>query len=193
MKLVIIKYNAGNVCSVEFGLQRFRCKCNYYDDADEILSADKIIFPGVGAAGVAMEYLREKKLDELIKNCKQPFFGICLGMQLLCKYSEENDTTCIGVFDEAVKKFSGDIKVPQMGWNNIYSLKHPLFSEVKDDEYVYFVHSYYVERSDHTAATANYSLDYSAALQKDNFYAVQFHPEKSGKTGEKILKNFIEL
>jgi len=193
MKLVIIKYNAGNVCSVEFGLQRLGVNAITTDDTEEILSADKIIFPGVGAAGVAMEYLREKKLDELIKNCKQPFLGICLGMQLLCRYSEENDTTCIGVFDEAVKKFSGDIKVPQMGWNNIYDLKHPLFGEVNENEYVYFVHSYYVERLDHTAAAANYSLEYSAALQKDNFYAVQFHPEKSGKTGEKILKNFIEL
>ena len=193
MKLVIIKYNAGNVCSVEFGLQRLGLNAIITDDTEEILSADKIIFPGVGAAGVAMEYLREKKLDALIKNCKQPFFGICLGMQLLCNYSEEDDTACIGVFEEVVKKFSGDIKVPQMGWNNIYNLKHPLFSEVKEEEYVYFVHSYYVERSNDTAATANYGLDYSAALQKDNFYAVQFHPEKSGKTGEKILKNFIEL
>jgi len=193
MKLVIIKYNAGNVCSVEFGLQRLGVNAIITDDTEEILSADKIIFPGVGAAGVAMEYLREKKLDELIKHCKQPFLGICLGMQLLCTYSKENDTKCIGVFEEAVKKFSGDIKVPQMGWNNIYELKRPLFNGVNENEYVYFVHSYYVEKLDHTAATADYNLEYSAALQKDNFYAVQFHPEKSGKTGERILKNFIEL
>ena len=193
MKIVIIKYNAGNVCSVEFGLQRLGINAIITDDADEIISADKIIFPGVGAAGFAMDYLRERKLDVLIKNCKQPFLGICLGMQLLCKYSEENNTECIGVFDEAVKKFEGDIKVPQMGWNNIYDLQQLLFKGLNENEFVYFVHSYYVEKSLHTAATANYNLEYSAAIQKDNFYAVQFHPEKSGKAGEKILKNFIEL
>ena len=193
MKIVIIKYNAGNVCSVEFGLQRLGINAIVTDDADEILSADKIIFPGVGAAGFAINYLREKKLDQLIKNCKQPFLGICLGMQLLCNYSEENDTKCIGVFSESVKKFSGNIKVPQMGWNNIYNLKQPLFKGLSEDEYVYFVHSYYVEKSEHTTATANYNLEYSAAIQKDNFYAVQFHPEKSGKAGEMILKNFIKL
>jgi glutamine amidotransferase len=193
MKLVIIKYNAGNVCSVEFGLQRLGLNAIVTDSAEEILSADKIIFPGVGAAGFAMDYLRERKLDVLIKNCKQPFLGICLGMQLLCNYSEEHDTQCIGMFDEAVKKFTGDIKVPQMGWNNIYDLKQPLFTGLNEEEYMYFVHSYYVEKSVHTVATANYGLEYSAAIQKDNFYAVQFHPEKSGKAGEKILKNFIEL
>lgn len=193
MKLVIIKYNAGNVCSVEFGLQRLGINAVVTDNAEEILSADKIIFPGVGAAGFAMDYLRERKLDALIKDCKQPFFGICLGMQLLCLQSEENDTACIGVFEEQVKKFTGDIKVPQMGWNNIYDLKQPLFKGLDENEYVYFVHSFYVEKSEHTVATAEYGLEYSAAIQKDNFYAVQFHPEKSGKAGEKILKNFIEL
>jgi len=193
MNIVIIKYNAGNVCSVEFGLQRLGINAIVTDDANEILSADKIIFPGVGAAGFAMDYLRERKLDTVIKNCKQPFLGICLGMQLLCNFSEENDTHCIGVFDEQVKKFTGDIKVPQMGWNNIYDLKQPLFTGLKEEEYVYFVHSFYVEKSLHTAATANYNLEYSAALQKNNFYAVQFHPEKSARAGERILKNFIEL
>lgn len=193
MKIVIIKYNAGNVCSVEFGLRRLGVNTVVTDNADEILSADKIIFPGVGAAGFAMNYLREKKLDELIKNCRQPFLGICLGMQLLCKHSEENDTSCVGVFDETVKKFTSNVKVPQMGWNNIYDLKQPLFKGLNEEEYVYFVHSYYVEKSTHTTATANYDLEYSAAIQKDNFYAVQFHPEKSGIAGEKILKNFIEL
>jgi glutamine amidotransferase len=193
MKLVIIKYNAGNVCSVEFGLQRLAVNAIVTDNAEEILSADKIIFPGVGAAGFAMDYLRERKLDALIRNCKQRFLGICLGMQLLCEYSEENDTKCIGVFDEAVKKFKGNIKVPQMGWNNIYGLKQPLFNGLNEEAYVYFVHSYYVEKSVHTVATANYGLEYSAAIQKDNFYAVQFHPEKSGRVGETILKNFIEL
>jgi glutamine amidotransferase len=193
VKIVIIKYNAGNVCSVEFGLQRLGVNAIVTDDTDEILSADKIIFPGVGAAGFAMDYLREKKLDALIKDCKQPFLGICLGMQLLCAYSEEDKTQCIGVFNESVKKFKGDIKVPQMGWNNIYNLQEPLFKNLNENEFAYFVHSYYVEKSMHTSAAANYSLEYSAAIQKDNFYAVQFHPEKSGKSGEKILKNFIEL
>lgn len=193
MKLVIIKYNAGNVCSVEFGLQRLGINAIVTDNAEEILSADKIIFPGVGAAGFAMDYLCEKNLDTIIKNCRQPFLGICLGMQLLCNYSEENNTQCIGIFGENVKKFSGGVKVPQMGWNNIYDLKQPLFKGLNEDEYVYFVHSYYVEKAADTAATANYQLEYSAALQKNNFYAVQFHPEKSGKAGEKILKNFIEL
>ncbi|HEY2726857.1 MAG TPA: imidazole glycerol phosphate synthase subunit HisH [Parafilimonas sp.] len=193
MKIVIIKYNAGNVCSVEFGLQRLRLNAIVTDDAAEITSADKIIFPGVGAAGFAMNYLHERKLDALIKNCKQPFLGICLGMQLLCKYSEENNTKCIGVFDESVKKFEGNIKVPQIGWNNIYDLQQPLFKGINENEFMYFVHSYYVEKSLHIAATANYNLEYSVAIQKNNFYAVQFHPEKSGKAGEKILKNFIEL
>ncbi|MEP6682734.1 MAG: imidazole glycerol phosphate synthase subunit HisH [Parafilimonas sp.] len=193
MKIVIIKYNAGNVCSVEFGLQRLGVNAVVTDNAEEILSADKIIFPGVGAAGFAMDYLRKKKLDALIKNCTQPFLGICLGMQLLCKYSEEDDTECIGVFDESVKKFEGEIKVPQMGWNNIYDLQQPLFKGLNENEFVYFVHSYYVEKTEHTTATANYGLEYSAALQKNNFFAVQFHPEKSGKEGEKILKNFVEL
>ncbi len=193
MKIVIIKYNAGNVCSVEFGLQRLDINAIVTDNIEEILSADKIIFPGVGAAGFAMDYLRERKLDVLVKNCKQPFLGICLGMQLLCNHSEENDTPCIGVFEEHVKKFTGNVKVPQMGWNNIYDLKQPLFKGLNEEAYVYFVHSYYVEKSSYTVATANYNLEYSAAIQKDNFYAVQFHPEKSGKAGEKILKNFIEL
>jgi imidazole glycerol-phosphate synthase subunit HisH len=193
LKIVIIKYNAGNVCSVEFGLKRLGVNAIVTDDVEEIKSADKIIFPGVGAAGFAMNYLREKNLDKLLKNCRQPFLGICLGMQLLCKYSEENDTECIGVFDESVKRFEGEIKVPQMGWNNVYDLKQPLFKSLNENEFVYFVHSYYVEKTEHSVATANYSLEYSAALQKNNFYAVQFHPEKSGKAGEKILKNFIEL
>lgn len=193
MKIVIIKYNAGNVCSVEFGLQRLGINAIVSDDVTEITGADKIIFPGVGAAGFAMDYLRERKLDAVIKNCRQPFLGICLGMQLLCKYSEENNTQCIDVFDETVKKFEGNIKVPQMGWNNVYDLQQPLFKGLNENEFMYFVHSYYAEKSMHTSATANYGLEYSAAIQKDNFYAVQFHPEKSGKAGEVILKNFIEL
>jgi imidazole glycerol-phosphate synthase subunit HisH len=193
MKVVIIKYNAGNVQSVNYALQRLNISATLTDDADEILSADKIIFPGVGAAAPAMNYLKEKNLNTLIKNIKQPFLGVCLGMQLLCNYSEEGDTKCLGVFSQEVKKFTGKEKIPQMGWNNIYDLKSPLFSGVEENAYMYFVHSYYVELSENTIAKTNYMIEYSAALQKDNFYAVQFHPEKSSEAGEKILKNFIEL
>lgn len=193
MKLVIIKYNAGNVQSVNYALQRLNISATLTDDADEILSADKIIFPGVGAAAPAMNYLKEKNLDALIRNIKQPFFGVCLGMQLLCNYSEEGDTTCLGVFNQNVKRFTGNEKIPQMGWNNIYDLKSPLFKDVDENAYMYFVHSYYAELSENTIAKTMYTTEYSAALQKDNFYAVQFHPEKSSAAGEKILKNFIEL
>ena len=193
MKLVIIKYNAGNVQSVNYALQRLNISATLTDDADEILSADKIIFPGVGAATPAMNYLKEKNLDALIKNIKQPFFGVCLGMQLLCNHSEEGDTKCLGVFGQNVKKFVGKEKIPQMGWNNIYDLKSPLFKNVDENAYMYFVHSYYAELSKNTIAKTMYMTEYSAALQKDNFYAVQFHPEKSSAAGEKILKNFVEL
>jgi glutamine amidotransferase len=193
MKLVIIKYNAGNVQSVNYALQRLNISATLTDDADEILSADKIIFPGVGAAAPAMNYLKEKNLDVLIKNIKQPFFGVCLGMQLLCNHSEEGDTKCLGVFNQNVKRFTGNEKIPQMGWNNIYDLKSPLFKDVDENAYMYFVHSYYAELSENTVAKTTYMTEYSAALQKDNFYAVQFHPEKSSSAGEKILKNFIEL
>ena len=193
MKIVIIKYNAGNVQSVNYALQRLNISATLTDDADEILSADKIIFPGVGAAAPAMNYLKEKNLDTLIKNIKQPFFGVCLGMQLLCNHSEEGNTKCLGVFNQQVKKFAGKEKIPQMGWNNIYDLKSPLFKDVDEKAYMYFVHSYYVELSEFTVAKSKYMTEYSAALQKDNFYAVQFHPEKSSSAGEKILKNFIEL
>jgi glutamine amidotransferase len=193
MKIVIIQYNAGNISSVLSGLKRLGTNAIVTGNPEEISTADKIIFPGVGAAGLAMDYLRENKLDAVIRNCRQPFLGICLGMQLLCNFSSENNTRCLGIFNEQVKKFPGTVKVPQMGWNNIYGLQQPLFKDVQEAEYVYFVHSYYVERSAHTIAAVSYGLEYSAALQKDNFYAVQFHPEKSGKTGEKILKNFIEL
>ncbi|HYJ65009.1 MAG TPA: imidazole glycerol phosphate synthase subunit HisH [Parafilimonas sp.] len=193
MKLVIIKYNAGNVQSVNYALQRLNISATLTDDADEILSADKIIFPGVGAAAPAMNYLKEKNLDTLIKNIKRPFFGVCLGMQLLCNHSEEGDTKCLGVFGQNVEKFEGKEKIPQMGWNNIYDLKSPLFKDVDENVYMYFVHSYYTELSENTIAKTMYMTEYSAALQKDNFYAVQFHPEKSSAAGEKILKNFVEL
>lgn len=193
MNIVIVKYNAGNVTSVNFALQRLGINAVLTDDVNDILQADKIIFPGVGAAAPAMKYLREKRLDVLIKNVRQPFLGVCLGMQLLCNYSEEGNTNCIGVFNQSIKKFTGKEKIPQMGWNNIYDLKSSLFNGVDENEYMYFVHSYYAELSDDTIATTNYNIEYSSALQKDNFYAVQFHPEKSSAAGEKILKNFIEL
>jgi glutamine amidotransferase len=193
MKIVIVKYNAGNIKSVEFALERIGAKAIVSDSIDEIQSADKIIFPGVGEASSAMKYLKEKKLDTLIPALKQPVLGICLGMQLMCSYSEEGATGCLSIFPEMVKKFTGGQKVPQIGWNNVYNLKSPLFSGIKENEYNYFVHSYYVESSANTIATCNYINEYSAAINKNNFYAVQFHPEKSGKAGEILLKNFLLL
>jgi imidazole glycerol-phosphate synthase subunit HisH len=165
------------------------------DDVEEIKSADKVIFPGVGEASTAMQYLKERKLDKVIKDLKQPVLGVCLGMQLMCAYSEENDTECLGIFDEQVKKFesksNGDYKVPQIGWNKIYDVKTDLFKGLNND-YCYFVHSYYASSGEHTIATADYIQPYSAALHRDNFYGVQFHPEKSAEAGEQILKNFID-
>lgn len=194
MNLVIIKYNAGNIRSVLYALDRLGIEASVTDEVEQIVNADKVIFPGVGEASSAMKYLRERKLDEVICSLTQPVLGICLGMQLLCKHSEENNTDCLGIFDMNVKKFPPDTgKVPQIGWNDIYNLKSPLFKEVKEHDFVYFVHSYYVEQSRLTIATANYGLEYSAAIQKDNFYAVQFHPEKSADAGAKILSNFITL
>lgn len=199
MKLVIIKYNAGNIQSVLYALERIGVEAIVTDDEATIKAADKVIFPGVGEASSAMGYLKERGLDSLIKNLAQPVLGICLGMQLMCAYSEENDTTCLGIFEEEVKKFhpdpisQNDIKVPQIGWNNIYRLKTPLFDQVKENSYCYFVHGYYAALGEHTIATADYVLPYSAALHKNNFYGVQFHPEKSAGIGEQILKNFIHL
>ena len=200
MKVVIIKYNAGNVQSVLFALERIGVKGILSDNPQEIQSADKVIFPGVGEASSAMQYLKEKKLDEVIKNLKQPLLGICLGMQLMCKHSEEGSTDCLGIFPLEVKKFSsplspskGGQKVPQIGWNNIFDLKGKLFDGLKEDEYMYFVHGYYAEKGTYTIATTNYILEYSSALQKENFYGVQFHPEKSSDAGQKILENFLKL
>jgi len=193
VNLTIIKYNAGNIQSVLFALERIGVDAEVTDDIEKIRSADKVIFPGVGEAGSAMHFLKERGLDVVIKELKQPVLGICLGMQLLCKYSEENATTCLGVFDEQVKLFSSDgsgLKVPQIGWNNIYDLKTDLFKGVKEKSYCYFVHSYYVSRGQHTIAETNYIQPYSSALHKNNFYGVQFHPEKSAEIGEQILKNF---
>ena len=194
MKLSIIKYNAGNVQSVLFALQRIGVEAIVTDNVDEIRSSDRVIFPGVGEASSAMNYLRENKLDTLIKSLKQPVLGICLGMQLMCRRSEENSTDCLGIFDLEVRKFSeNNLKVPQIGWNNIFSLKSPLLKDVSEKEYMYFVHSYYVEKCAESIALTEYGLEYSSAIRKNNFYAVQFHPEKSGAAGQKILENFIKL
>jgi glutamine amidotransferase len=194
VSIAIIKYNAGNVQSVLYALQRLGISAIVTDDAHEIMKADKVIFPGVGHANAAMQYLRDRELDKLIVSLKQPVLGICLGLQLLCNHSEEGDTKCLGVFDTEIKLFpSAGTKVPQIGWNNIFDYKSVLFDGLPNDAYVYFVHSYYAALSKETSATTNYILPYSSALQKDNFYAVQFHPEKSGEVGEIILRNFINI
>ena len=197
MNIVIIKYNAGNVQSVLFALERLGIEATVTDNTDEIKAADKVIFPGVGEASTAMNYVRERNLDKLIIDLKQPVLGVCLGMQLMCAHSEENDTTCLGIFDEQVKRFTPPpleegFKVPLVGWNNIYDVKTDLMAGVENG-YCYFVHSYYVALGKDTIATTNYIQPYSAALHKGNFYGVQFHPEKSAAKGERILKNFIEM
>lgn len=223
--LTIIKYNAGNIQSVLYALERIGVNAVVTDNIEQIQSADKVIFPGVGEASTAMSYLKERKLDEVIKNLKQPVLGICLGLQLMCRYSEENDTNCIGIFDEDVRLFKNDdkgygsellvqnlnknnaarppsplgegtrvrFKVPQIGWNTIYDLKTNLFLNVPDKSYCYFVHGYYASFGKHTIATTDYVQPYSSALHRDNFYGVQFHPEKSAATGEQIIKNFLSL
>ena len=193
MKVVIVKYNAGNIQSVLYALERIGVKAIVTDDHTELLSADKVIFPGVGEASSAMNSLKENRLDEVIVSLKQPVLGICVGMQLLCKYSEENNTPCLGVFEEPVKKFESldGLKIPQIGWNNIYDLHSPLMQGVKDHSYCYFVHSYYVPLNKNAIATTNYIQPYASAIHKDNFYGVQFHAEKSALVGEQILKNFI--
>lgn len=196
MKTVIIKYNAGNIQSVLYALERIGVSAMVTDSIQEIQTADKVIFPGVGEASTAMQYLRERNLDELIKNLKQPVLGICLGMQLMCTHSTENDTACLGIFEEQVKQFETikpSIKIPQIGWNTITALKTPLFKGIAENSFAYFVHGYYAAKGQHTIATTNYIQDYSSALQKDNFYGVQFHPEKSAKAGEQIIQNFLSL
>jgi imidazole glycerol phosphate synthase, glutamine amidotransferase subunit len=194
MNLVIIKYNAGNIQSVLYALERIGVEAQVTDDREKIQQADKVIFPGVGEASSAMRYLKEHKLDEVIKSLHQPVLGICLGMQLMCAYSEENDTECLGIFGEKVRAFqSTTLKVPQIGWNNIYDLKSPLFANLPENSYCYFVHSYYAALGEHTIATADYVQPYSAALHTQNFYGVQFHPEKSATVGEQIIKNFLSL
>jgi imidazole glycerol-phosphate synthase subunit HisH len=193
MKVAIIKYNAGNVQSVAFSLERIGISPIITDDAAELHAADKIIFPGVGEASSAMKYLREQKLDNVILDLKQPVLGICLGMQLMCKFSEEGNTDCLGIVDQKVLKFSDKKKVPQIGWNTISNLKSTLFNGIKESEYMYFVHGYFVESGLNTIAITNYGIEYSCALQKNNFYGVQFHPEKSSEVGQRILENFLAL
>jgi len=191
--IAILKYNAGNIQSVRNALNQLGTNSMVTDDPDEILTADKVIIPGVGEASSAMKYLIDRKLDTVILSLKQPVLGICLGLQLMCSISDEGFTRCLGIFDAAVKKFPPFDKVPHMGWNNFSALKGRLFRGVKADEDVYYVHSYYAEITDYTSAICDYVLSFSAAMHKDNFYAVQFHPEKSAETGKKILKNFLEL
>ena len=200
MKVGIIKYNAGNIQSVIYALNRLGVDPVLTDDEEDLKSCDKIIFPGVGEASSAMRYLREKGLDKIIPKLTQPTLGICIGQQLMCEHSEEGNTTCLGIFPLKVKKFNttnakGDkLKVPHMGWNAVHlEQDSPLFKGISKDDFVYYVHSFYCEKGEETMASTDYTLKYSASLQKDNFYALQFHPEKSGKTGQQILKNFLEL
>ncbi|MES2373630.1 MAG: imidazole glycerol phosphate synthase subunit HisH [Bacteroidota bacterium] len=193
MKLVIVKYNAGNIQSVLYAMERIGMKAIVTDDHQQIKDADKVIFPGVGEASTAMNYLKERGLDIVLRNLQQPVLGICLGMQLMCTHSEENDTQCLGIFDTNVKKFTGDLKIPQIGWNTVEETKEPIFRNIPNASYCYFVHSYYAALCKETAAVTEYGARFSSALQKDNFYGVQFHPEKSAEIGEQILQNFINL
>lgn len=196
MNLSIIQYNAGNIQSVLYALERLGVTATVTDDPASIQASDKVIFPGVGEASTAMAYLKERNLDQLIVSLKQPVLGICLGMQLMCRHSAENDTNCIGIFEEQVLAFKATEivqKVPQMGWNNIMNLKTDLFNGVPENSFVYFVHGYYAGLGENTIATSDYIHDYSSGLHKDNFYGVQFHPEKSAEVGEQIIQNFLAL
>ena len=193
MKLVIIDYGAGNIQSLRFALDRLGVESLLSSNADEIKKADKVIFPGVGEASTAMKKLRSTSLDQLIPQLNQPVLGICLGMQLMCSYTEEGNTTGLGVFECEVKRFQNNVKVPQMGWNTLTRTHGPLFNQIKTNEYMYLVHSYYVPLIHETVAETNYGGAYSTALQKDNFFGVQFHPEKSSKAGSQLLSNFITL
>ena len=196
MEVAIVKYNAGNIYSVVNALKRMGIEPLLTDDPELLKKADRVLFPGQGEAKGAMEYLKARGLDAVIRDLKQPVFGICVGQQLLCKHSEEGDVDCIGIFDAPVVRFRPERhedKVPCMGWNKLYDTKSPLMEGLGDDPYVYFVHSYYVPVWEETIATADYILPYSASMHKDNFYTCQFHPEKSGTVGERILKNFLDL
>lgn len=193
MDVAIIQYNAGNLQSVKYALGRLGITPTVSDDPEVLLKADRVIFPGVGEASTAMRYLKQAGLDQVIPTFTQPFLGICLGLQLMCQHSEEGDTPCLGVFDAVVRKFEPKLKVPHMGWNKLnYPADHPMFKGLPDPTYVYFVHSYYAERNPQTLATSEYIKEFSACMQKDNFWAIQAHPEKSGDEGMQILKNFIE-
>jgi glutamine amidotransferase len=196
MNLTIVQYNAGNIQSVLFALERLGVTATVTDDLSMIQAADKVIFPGVGEASTAMAYLKARNLDQLIVSLKQPVLGICLGMQLMCNHSAENDTNCLGIFEEQVMAFKATentTKVPQIGWNTISNLKTELFNDIPENSFAYFVHGYYAELGDNTIATTDYIQPYSSALQKNNFYGVQFHPEKSASVGEQIIQNFLEV
>ena len=193
MKIAIINYGAGNIQSILFAIERLGYTAVLTNNLDEIQQADKVIFPGVGEASYAMQKLKESGLDSLIPTLNQPVLGICLGMQLMCHHSEEGNTDGLGIFNANVIRFSNNVKVPQMGWNQIYNLKSPLFEGINENEYMYLVHSYYVPNCKEAIATTNYDVEYASALQKDNFYGTQFHPEKSGDVGEQILANFLKL
>jgi glutamine amidotransferase len=193
MKIVIINYGAGNIQSIMFAIERLGFEAVLSNNPEEIQAADKVIFPGVGEASSAMTKLRESGLDSLIPNLKQPVLGICLGMQLMCKSSEEGNTKGLGIFDVDVIKFTPKVKVPQMGWNQIYDLKSDLFKGISENEFMYLVHSFYAPNCTESIATTDYELEYASALQKNNFYGTQFHPEKSGAVGEKILENFLKM
>ena len=193
MNLVIVDYKAGNVQSVQFALERLGVQATLSCDFETIKAADKVIFPGVGEASSAMAQLRVRNLDKLLPTLKQPFFGVCLGMQLLCEHSEEGDTDLLGIIPLPVKRFQTELKVPHMGWNQLEQLQSPLFAGIAEGEFAYYVHSYYVPVSEYTLAQTSYPDPFSAALQYKNFYAAQFHPEKSGAAGSQILKNFLAL
>lgn len=196
MEVAIVKYNAGNIFSVVHALNRLGISPVITDDIEQLTRADRILFPGQGHARTAMTYLHEHRLDEVIRSLRQPVLGICVGQQLLCRHSEEGDVNCVGIFDVDVKRFiprCHEEKVPHMGWNALYGLQSPLFNGIKEEEFVYFVHSYYVPSCEWAVATADYITPFSAAIRRDNFFATQFHPEKSGSIGEQILRNFLDL
>ncbi len=196
MNVAIIKYNAGNIYSVVNAVKRLGITPEVTDSAEDIMKADRVLFPGQGEAKSTMAYLRDHHLDDLIRNLKQPVLGICIGQQLMCRHSEEGNVDCLGIFDTDVKKFQPsrhEDKVPHMGWNTLENLSGPLFQDLNEKDFVYFVHSYYVPVTPYTTATTNYIVPFSASLQKDNFFSTQFHPEKSGSIGERILQNFIDL